>query len=123
MARAREKSSQRKISKTFLEFAEPLWIPLGAEATDQELEQVLMIAFTVWNTVVFDALDPSRQGVKQLRNLAGEDPSIRAIIEQLITRKQSLFANDQRLIGEYRLNRRQGELRLWAEARQPQPPR
>jgi hypothetical protein len=118
-ARAREKSSQRKISKTFLEFAEPLWIPLGAEAKDQELEQVLMIAFTVWNTVVFDALDPSPQGVKQLRNLAGEDPGIRAIIEQLIARKQSLFANDQRLIGEYRLNRRQGELRLWAEARQP----
>ena len=122
-ARARKKSSPRKISETFLEFAEPLWGPLGVEATDHELEQTLMIAFTVWNSIVFDVTDPGQRRIEQLRNLAGQDPGVRAIVEQLIARKQSLFANDQRLIGEYRLTRRQGELHLQAEARLPNRPR
>jgi hypothetical protein len=118
-AHAREKFSQRKISATFLEFAEPLWVPLVAEATDQELEQVFMVAFTVWNAVVFDAVAGNHRQVEEMRKLTAHDPGIQAVVEHLIARKQSLFGNDDRLIGEYRLERRQGELRLRAEARRP----
>jgi hypothetical protein len=125
MARAstRDRFSTRKISETFLDFAAPLLAPLGAEATEHEMENALQIAFTVWNAVVYDAVNRSRRWVDQLRDLAGHDRHIRALVEQLVTRKQSLFGNDHRLIGEYQLHRRQGELRLRAEARQPNPGR
>jgi hypothetical protein len=33
----------------------------------------------------------------------------------------TLFADDQRLIGNYRVTRKRGELTLWAEARDPYP--
>ena len=52
---ARPRFPTRKISDTFLDFAEPLLSPLGAEASKQEMEGALQIAFTVWNAVVFDA--------------------------------------------------------------------
>jgi hypothetical protein len=120
-ARTREQFSNRKISETFLEFAAPLLDPLGAEATEHELENALKIAFTVWNAVVFDAVDHSRGWLDQVRDLVGHDPRVRALVEQLIARKQRLFGNDHRLIGKYQLVRRQGELRLRAEARQPRP--
>ena len=116
--RTREQTS-RKISETFLEFAEPLWAPLGPAATEEEWEQALQIAFTVWNSLVFDVAQQSQRGVEQLRELASQEPGVGLLVERLIARKQNLFADDQRLIGKYGLHRRQGELRLWAEARQP----
>lgn len=122
-ARTRGKFSKRKISETFLDFAAPLLDPLGAEATEYEMENALKIAFTVWNAVVFDAVRRSSRWVDQVRDLAGHDPHVRALVEQLIARKQNLFGNDHRLVGEYQLYRHDGELRLRAEARQPTPSR
>lgn len=86
MARAKThaKFSNRKISETFLDFAEPLLAPLGAEATEHEMEEALKIAFTVWNAVVFDAVNRNSRWVDQLRDLAGHDPDVRPIIEQLV---------------------------------------
>ena len=119
-AKTRKKIADRKISETFLDFASPLLDPLGAEATEREMENALQIAFTVWNAVVYDAVDRSSRWVDRLRNyLAGQDPRVQALIEQLVSRKQSLFGNDHRLVGEYQLYRQGGELRLRAEARAP----
>lgn len=125
MARAttRKKSSNRKISETFLDFAAPLLDPLGSEATEHEMDNALKIAFTVWNATVFDAVDRSSDWLDQVRDLAGHDPRVRALVEQLVARKKSLFGNDLRLIGKYQRFRRHGELRLQAEARQPNPGR
>jgi hypothetical protein len=120
-SRTRQEFSPRKISETFLDFAEPLLAPLGAEAAEAEMEQALQIAFTVWNAVVFDAADRSSRWVDRVRGLTDHDPRIRALVEQLISRKQRLFGDDQRLIGEYRLYRHHGELRLRAEAKRPSP--
>ncbi len=83
-----------------------------------EMKKALKIAFTVWNAVVFDAVDRSSCWVDQLRDLAGHDPRVRTVVEQRIARKQSLFGNNRQLIGEYRRYRHHGELRLRAEARQ-----
>ena len=66
-----------------------------------------------------DAVDQSRGWLDQVRDLAGHNPRVRALVEQLIAHKQRLFGNDHRLIGRYQLFRRQGELRLKAEARRP----
>jgi hypothetical protein len=125
MARAttREKFSNRKISETFLDFAAPLLDPLGAKATKLEMDNALQIAFTVWNAAVFDAVNHSSGWLDQVRDLASHNPGVRALVEQLIARKQSLFGNDLRLIGKYQFFRRHGELRLRAEARQPNPGR
>ena len=38
-AKTRKKIADRKISETFLDFASPLLDPLGAEATEQEMEE------------------------------------------------------------------------------------
>jgi hypothetical protein len=115
------KPSTRKISETFLDFAKPLLTPLGAKASQAEMEQALKIAFTVWNAVVFDVARGGSHYVGQLRSLTDHDPRVRAMVEQLISRKQRLFGNDQRLIGDYRLLKQNGELRLRAEARSPSP--
>ena len=45
----------RKISETFLHFAEPLLEPLGPHATEEQENQALQIAFTVWNAVVYES--------------------------------------------------------------------
>jgi hypothetical protein len=41
------------------------------------------------------------------------------LVEHMIARKRSLFGGDQRLIGEYKIFRRDGEVRLRAEAKSP----
>ena len=91
-AKTREKLPTRKISETFLDFAEPLLTPLGAEAAEHEMEEALQIAFTVWNAVVFDAVDCSSRWVDQLRDLAGHDPDIRPLIEQLVRANRPCLA-------------------------------
>ncbi len=107
----------RKISETFLEFVAPLTSILGPTATEAELEQALKIGFTVWNAVVFDALQPGGNHVDEaLRLTAGNDP-VRQLVEYLIDHKRRHFKNDLRLIGNYQLYRSGGELRLRAEAR------
>lgn len=113
----RDELATRKISETFLDFAEPLLKPLGAKATKAEMEQALKIAFTVWNSVVFDAAGRSSHWVEHVRSLVGGDPCARALVEQLVSRKRRLCADDQRLIGEYQLFRHNAEWRLRAEAR------
>ena len=67
-AKTRKKYPGRKISETFLDFASPLLEPLGPEATEQEMEHALKIAFTVWNAVVYDAVDRSSRWIDRLRN-------------------------------------------------------
>jgi hypothetical protein len=42
-----------KISDTFLHFAEPMLEALGPNLTEAQMEQPLMIAWTVWNAVVY----------------------------------------------------------------------
>ena len=121
MARAKThaKFSNRKISETFLDFAAPLLEPLGPEATEQEMEQALKIAFTVWNAVVYDTVDRSSRWIDRLRDTMGDDPQVRAVVEHFVARKQRLFGHDHRLIGQYQLFHQGGELRLRAEARAP----
>lgn len=118
---ARQKFSTRKISATFLDFAEPLLAPLGAKASKQEMEGVLQIAFTVWNAVAYDAVQGGSRWVSQVRSLVAKapDPGALLLVEHMIARKRSLFGDDQRLIGEYKIFRRDGEVRLRAEAKSP----
>ena len=117
--KAHKSTATKKISETFLEFVGPFMEELGAGATDHQLEQMLQVGFTVWNAVVFDAVNATSRFVDQVRDLTAHDPAVGAFVEELIARKRRLFGDDQRLIGQYQLYRNGGELRLRAEARRP----
>jgi len=105
-------------SETFLDFAAPLLGEPGG-ATKDQLEEVLKVGFTVWNSVVFDTVNGNTECVATLRKLTAVDPISAALTEQMISRKRAVFPDDHRLIGRYGLKRKNGEWRLWAEARAP----
>ena len=109
----------RKISETFLDFSAPLLESLGKDVTKYKVETVLRIAFTAWNSVVIDTVKGNTKYVDQLRNLTRDDPMTAALMEQMISRKQDMFSDDQRMIGEYKLVQKRGQWRIWAEARDP----
>ena len=115
--KAHKSTPSKKISETFLEFVAPLTSVLGPTATEAELEQALKIGFTVWNAVVFDALEPGGRHVDEALRLTAHHEPVRQLIEHLIDHKRRHFKKDLRLIGEYQLYRSGGELRLRAEAR------
>jgi len=123
MSRSRtgQKSPERKISAAFLEFAEPLLSPLGPRATEAEKLNALQLAFTVWNSVVYDVAEGSDRYVANLRRhiAAAPDPRLPVFVDQLIARKRNQFGDDQRLVGRYEFINVDGEERLRVEARSP----
>lgn len=112
----------RKISETFLEYAQPLLVPLGPRATEHEMNQVLQIAFTVWNAVVYETVNADTQYLDMLQDLAAGQPEVIAIVNELIERKRDKFGSDHRLVGNFQLTIQKGELNLRAEARDPTVP-
>jgi len=109
----------RKISETFLHFAEPLLDAHGPHATAAEMEQSLKLAFTIWNAVVYEDAAGNTHFIDMVRNQIADEPESAALVEYLIDRKRSLFGHDHRLVGEFKLRREGDEWRLRAEARDP----
>ena len=110
---------ERKISETLLDFASPLLQDMPADASGKQIQEVLMIGCTVWNAVVLDSV---RGGSKYLGMVMHQMKGTvlgSIMVSNLIDRKRRLFGDDHRLIGDYRATRKDGELRLWAEARDP----
>jgi hypothetical protein len=108
-----------KISETFLEFAEPI---LGNEIgslTAEEIEQALRVPFVVWNAVVYDTVHGNAEWVTRVREQVAQDPQLTLLIDGLITRKQTQFGHDLRLVGKYEIVETNGEWRLRVEARSP----
>uniref|UniRef100_A0A832A298 Uncharacterized protein n=1 Tax=Desulfacinum infernum TaxID=35837 RepID=A0A832A298_9BACT len=108
-----------KISETFLDFAEPLLLSAGAKITKHQFEKALRIAFTVWNSVVYDTVNGNSNFVTELKKYVADDPSAEALIERMISRKKTMFGDDLRLIGDYKIMNKKGQWRLRAEARDP----
>lgn len=109
----------RKISATFLQFAEPLLESLGSTLSEAQMEKPLMIAWTVWNAVVYADVAQNNRTLDMIRSSIDQAPETKRLIEALIARKRARFADDHRLIGEYKLFHQKGEVRLRAEARDP----
>lgn len=109
----------RKISHTFLQFAEPLLDAFGPNATEAQMEQPLKIAWTVWNAVVYADVAKNGHTLDLLRSSMERDVESRELVEALIERRRTAFGDDHRLIGDYKLFRNDGEIRLRAEARDP----
>lgn len=109
----------RKISESFLEFTDPLLDAHGPRATAAQMEQSLQLAFTIWNAVVYKDAAGNTHFIDSVRKHTAHEPELAAFIEQLIARKRSLFGDDHRLVGEFKLRRDGGEWILRAEARDP----
>jgi len=118
-AKRKPKFPDRKISETFLHFAEPLLEPLGPRATEAQENQALQIAFTVWNAVVYEPANGDTHFMTMLQDLTGGQPEVAALVAHLISRKRTLFGDDHRLVGEFKFVRNEGERRLRVEARSP----
>lgn len=113
------KYPDRKISDTFLQFAEPFLNAVTSNVTEAQVEQMLMTVWTVWNSVVYADVANRNEMLEKLRHAVRHNPQLSGLIEGLIQRKRALFADDERIIGEYKLYRKDGGIRLRAEARNP----
>ena len=113
------KFPNRKISETFLEFSSPLLDAIGQAATKDQVEKVLQITYSVWNSIVLDTSSGFQKNISMLRETIKGDQMASAMIEQLISRKMELYADDLRLIGEFSITQKKGEWRLRADARDP----
>jgi hypothetical protein len=109
----------RKISETFLHFAEPLLDALGSNATDDQMEQSLRIAFVIWNAVVYETVNGEKHFLDMAHELSSREPAMGAMVDFMIARKRRLFGDDHRLVGEFKFVYKNGERRLRAEARDP----
>ena len=115
----KKKTTDRKISETLLDFSMPLLEGIGNGATKQQIESVLRITYSVWNSVNFDSIKSGTKYVTMLRQTMETDIVGRGLIEELIKRKRNEFGDDLRLIGEYNLRMVKGEWRLRADVRDP----
>ena len=113
------KFPNRKISETFLKFSSPLLDAIGQAATKDQVEKVLQITYSVWNSIVLDTSSGCEKNISMLRETIKGDQMASAMIEQLISRKMELYADDLRLIGEFSITQKKGEWRLRADARDP----
>lgn len=109
----------RKISETFLDFASPLTAMMPYDASEASIERVFAIALAVWNGIILDGVNGNGYYMARVQEQAPQDPVLQTLVTEFVHRKHTLFANDQRLIGDYKVTRNRDELRLWAEARDP----
>lgn len=110
---------ESKISEIFLKFSEPLLGNESGSLTAAEIEKGLGIAFVVWNAVVYDTVHGNSEWVTRVRNQVAQDSQLTVLIDGLITRKQTQFGHDLRLVGKYEIVETNGEWRLRVEARSP----
>jgi len=111
-----------KISEVFLWFAAPLLNGPADVPLREQLNAALKIAFVAWNAVVYADAVNHHEHLNSIRHLLRERPEVMALVNQMIARKRTLFSNDHRLIGRWEITTAKGEIRLWAEARNPHTP-
>jgi len=75
----------------------------------------------MWNAVVYEAANGDTRFLEMLRESMAPRPGPAGLIEQMIAQKRNLFGDDHRVVGQFKLARKAGELHLWAEARDPKP--
>lgn len=111
-------SPTRKVSETFLSFAEPLLQNLPEDPV-RHVENSLRIAYVVWNAVVLADVLGEDQHLADTRHRLGSDPAGRALAKMLISRKRALFGDDAWLIGRYEVRRTSDGFNVQADARDP----
>ena len=109
----------RKISETFLHFAAPLLHDLPSEVPERRAREALRVSFTAWNAVIFADVPNDHRHLNEIRRLTADKPEKALLMEQMIARKRTLFANDARLIGSWEVTHTEDGINLRADARDP----
>ena len=119
MVRRAAKFPDRKISETLLHFAGLTPDALPSDAPERRAREALTVACTVWNAVVFADVLNDHAHLDNVRRLIAGTPEAAVLVEQLISRKRALFADDERLIGNFEVTRTEDGINVHAEARDP----
>ncbi|MBV9180780.1 MAG: hypothetical protein JO356_05660 [Acidobacteria bacterium] len=106
----------RKISETLLQFAAPL---LRSEAPELQIRKALEVAYAAWNAVIFADVLHNHWYIDEARRLTANAAGPAMLMMEMIARKRELFADDTRLIGNWKLTRTEDSLHLHADARDP----
>jgi len=112
-----KKLPERKISEKLLDFASPILELRPDDTPDAELEKVLIYAVAVWNALIFEEIKGDGHYISEIPERMSVSPVVESLVTGLIQRKQTLFKEDYRLIGDYKITRKNGQLNLRAEAR------
>lgn len=95
---------------------------MGMPPGERERDTFLKIGWGVWNAVFYADHVGRTDLLDKLLDPSRSSPAGVVLIKALVERKRSRrFADDDRLIGDYKIKDVNGELRLWAEARSPYP--
>jgi hypothetical protein len=109
----------RKISETFLQFAAPIIHDLPSEAPEHRAREALQVSFTVWNAVIFADVLNDHGHLDEIRRLTAGNLEAGLLVDQMIARKRALFADDERLIGDWEVTRTPEGINVRADARDP----
>jgi hypothetical protein len=119
MANRAPRFPDRKISETLLHFARVTPESLPSEVPERRAHEALTVASTVWNAVIFaDVLNDDRH-LNEVRRLFVGTAEVAALVEQLIARKRTVFADDERLIGNFEVKRTEDGINVHADAYNP----
>lgn len=95
--------SERKISETLLDFAQPLLACVPENLPPQRLEEYLRLPITIWNAVILDELGTMPGAVAQVRSRVERSGNAiqMATFDSMVERKRTCFGRDHRLIGRH----------------------
>ena len=108
-----------KISQTFIDFVKPVMPPIDENTTEDQIRTIFELGFMVWNAVLLDSVNKNDFHNEYIENLLSENPGFDMFIKPLIERRKTLFANDKRMIGDFTVTYKDGNLNVRAEARAP----
>ena len=91
----------RKISETLIDFAAPIVAMLDEHTREDQIRSGFIIAVTVWNALVFDAVRGDEKYLSMLRRSLGERLDSDPMVQTLIRRKRERFGDDMRAIGDH----------------------
>jgi len=106
-----------KISQTFIDFVKPVMPPVDENTTEDQIRTFFELGFMVWNAVLLDSVNKNNFYKGYIEDLLSQNPGFDMFIRPLIERRKTLFANDKRLIGNFTVIYKDGNLNVRAEAR------
>jgi len=118
-ARNRPDFPDRKISETLIDFAQPFVAMIDERTTEEQVRHGFLLAVTVWNAVVFDAVDGNTKYLDMIWQRLPSASEDDLLLRHLVDRKKRHFANDMRAIGKFTVTYEEGHLHVTAEARDP----
>ena len=108
-----------KISQTFIDFVKPVMPPVDENTTEEQIRTIFEIGFMVWNAVLLDSVNNNDYYIGYIEEILSQNPGFDFFINPLIERRKTLFANDKRMIGNFTVTYKDGNINVRAEAKAP----